>query len=119
MTSPALRFLDTLGEDSREDNRGEASAGIRFEERRSGVDHWKARSESGGCSRRLAMKIQKPLHSGDKGWSMRDAGKRNSSKVQSNVRSGSTDHGPAEATDVRGYGRDMGQDRDAQAEQGQ
>src|ERR1700737_4700442 len=106
MTSPAVRFLDTL----REDSRGELSAGIRFEERQSTADYWKARSESGGCSTRLAAKIQKRSHSRDTGWSMRDAEIWNSAKVQRHVRSGSTDNGPAAAREVRGHGRDMGQD---------
>src|ERR1700731_566608 len=99
MTSPAVRFLDTL----REDSRGEVGAGIRFEERQSAVDYWKARSESGGGSARLAiMKIRKQSHSRDPGWSMRDAEKWSSAKVQSNVGSGSTDNWPAEAREVRG-----------------
>ena len=105
-------FLDTL----RETRRGEVSAGIRFEERQSAVDYWKARSESGGCGAGLAVKIHKQSHSRDTGWSMRDAEKWNSAKVQRHVRSGSTDNGPAAAREVRGYGRDMGQGRDAQAE---
>src|SRR6266581_5263325 len=112
MASLAVRFLDAL----REARRGEVSAGIRFEERQSAVDYWKAGSESGGCSTRLAVKIQKQSHSRDTGWSMRDAEKWNSAKVQNHVRSGSTDDGPAAAREVRGYGRDMEQDRDAQAE---
>ena len=86
MTSP-VRLLDAL----REHGRGEVSAGIRFEERQSAVDYWRARSESGGCTQ-LAMKIQKQPHSPDAGWSMRDAEKWNSAKGQSHVRSGSIDH---------------------------
>src|SRR5260370_41127158 len=93
----------------------EVSTGIRFEERQSAVDSRRARSESGGCGTRLAMKIRKQSHSRDAGWSMRDAGKWNSSKVQSNVRSGSTDHRPGEARELRGCGQDMGQDGDPQA----